>query len=299
MQANPLGVHFMVFGPEWSGDAREPIAGAARECGFDYLEVTALDPVTFDAKGTRRALDNTNMTANLCTAMSFESDISSAEPADVARGEDHLNRCLDIASEVGAQWLVGVTYGAWGRYSQGPTRAGYENCSAVLRKVCARGADMGISIGMEVLNRFENNFLNTTSQARSLIADVGVDNLYVQLDSYHAHLEESGQTEAVIGCGGKLGYLHVGESHRGRLGTGSVDFDALFRGVAGVDFAGPITFEAFSAHLVGPEGAKALCVWRDQWSDSAEFASHARQFITNKLTTARSAISSQFDDNRR
>ncbi len=33
-------------------------------------------------------------------------------------------------------------------------------------------------------------------------------------DTYHMHIEESGFEAAVRLCGSKLGYVHIGESHR-------------------------------------------------------------------------------------
>lgn len=36
---------------------------------------------------------------------------------------------------------------------------------------------------------------------------------------------------------------------RGYLGTGSVDFTGLFRGLAAIRYSGPITFESFSSEV--------------------------------------------------
>ena len=73
--------------------------------------------------------------------------------------------------------------------------------------------------------------------------------------------------------GGKLGviaryvgacrYIHIGESHRGYLGTGCVDFGGLFRGLAQMGYEGPLTFESFSSAVVSPSLSTTLCVWRD------------------------------------
>ena len=43
------------------------------------------------------------------------------------------------------------------------------------------------------------------------------------------HIEEAGLAQAVETAGPHLGYVHIGESHRGDLGTGNVDFPQLFR----------------------------------------------------------------------
>lgn len=58
-------------------------------------------------------------------------------------------------------------------------------------------------------------------------------------------------------------YFHVGESHRGYLGTGSVDWTRMWGGLAAADFKGPITFESFSSAVVSPSLSNTLCVWRD------------------------------------
>ncbi len=63
-----------------------------------------------------------------------------------------------------------------------------------------------------------------------------------------------------VACGR---YVHIGESHRGYLGTGSVDFGALFRALAASDYRGPLTFESFSSAVVSPSLSNTLCVWRN------------------------------------
>jgi D-psicose/D-tagatose/L-ribulose 3-epimerase len=46
------------------------------------------------------------------------------------------------------------------------------------------------------------------------LGEVNHPNAYVHLDTYHMHIEESGFETAVRLCGDKLGYVHLGESHR-------------------------------------------------------------------------------------
>ena len=58
-------------------------------------------------------------------------------------------------------------------------------------------------------------------------------------------------------------YVHVGESHRGYLGTGSVNWDGLWSGLAEMGYDGPITFESFSSAVVSESLSKTLCIWRD------------------------------------
>jgi D-psicose/D-tagatose/L-ribulose 3-epimerase len=286
---NPIGVHFQVYTHAWTADTRKPTLERVKAADFDFVEITTLDPAGFDVEGTRSDLDSFGLDASLSTALSFESDISSDDADAVARGERHLEAAVDAAGALRAAWLVGLTYGAWGNYPAPPTARGRAHCAEVLGRICERAADARVNIGLEVINRYENNFLNTTAQALELVEQVGAPNLAIQLDSFHAQIEEVGQAEAVTGCGGRLGYLHVGENHRGMLGSGSVDFTGLFRRVVESGFEGPIAYEAFSRHVVGEEAATALCVWRDLWRDSDDLGSHARRFISEQLRVARAA----------
>jgi D-psicose/D-tagatose/L-ribulose 3-epimerase len=77
--------------------------------------------------------------------------------------------------------------------------------------------------------------------------------------------------------------------YRGYLGTGSVDFTGLFRGLAAIDYSGPITFESFSSEVVSEDLSNTLCVWRNMWSDSHDLAVQARAFIDSQWAAARIA----------
>lgn len=74
-------------------------------------------------------------------------------------------------------------------------------------------------------------------------------------------------------------YVHIGESHRGYLGTGSVDFDGLFKALAAANYRGPLTFESFSSSVVSRSLTDNLCVWRNLWEDSEDLATHARSYM--------------------
>jgi D-psicose/D-tagatose/L-ribulose 3-epimerase len=109
----------------------------------------------------------------------------------------------------------------------------------------------------------------------------------VHLDVYHANIEEGDVARPVRLAGDRLGYVHVGESHRGYLGSGTIDFAAFFRALVHAGYTGPITFESFSSAVVSPEFAAALGVWRNLWDDGRDLAAHARTFIADQLHAAR------------
>ena len=108
---------------------------------------------------------------------------------------------------------------------------------------------------------------------------------------YGGSLEEAGFEGAVRAAGSRLGYIHVGESHRGALGTGNVDFRSLFRALTVADYSGPLVYEAFAPAAAGPELAAALSCWRATWSDPDDVAEQANNFMAGEWRAALAARS--------
>jgi D-psicose/D-tagatose/L-ribulose 3-epimerase len=124
--------------------------------------------------------------------------------------------------------------------------------------------------------------MNTSRQAQDFLAQIPGGRVTLHLDTYHMNIEEPDMWQPVLGGRSALSYVHIGESHRGYLGTGSVDFDGFFRALDHIDFSGPIVFESFSSAIVDPTMTSALAIWRNLWDDPADLAAHANRFIRNK-----------------
>lgn len=281
--ANPLGVHALVWVAGWSEpEARRAIA-RTHEAGFDLIEIPLLDPRSVDAAMTRRLLDESGVGATCSLGLPFEADVSNADPGVAARGEALLADAIDVTAAVGARFLGGVVYSAMGKYLEPPTQRGRRHAVDALRRAAERAARRDVAIGIEAVNRYESNLVNTADQALALVEDVGAENVVVHLDSYHMNIEESDLAEPVRRCGARLGYVHVGESDRGYLGRGTVDFGQLFRALADIGYPGPIVFESFSTVVVSPAFATALAIWRDPWQDGLDVARSARAFVETQL----------------
>jgi D-psicose/D-tagatose/L-ribulose 3-epimerase len=283
---NPLGVHALVWVGGWSeAEARRAVAATAA-AGFDLLEIPLLDPATVDARLTRKLLDEYGIKAACSLGLSFDADISSPD-ADIARrGRELLAAALDVTRDVGASHLTGVIYSALGKYPGPPTPEGRARCVESLAWLAERAAADGITLGVEVVNRYESNLLNTAEQALALIDEVGASNLMVHLDTYHMNIEERDFANPVELCGPRLGYVHVGESNRGYLGSGTVDFEQFFAALHTVDYEGTITFESFSSAVVSPSLSNTLAVWRNLWDDGEDLARAARRFVRDGLGAA-------------
>src|SRR6476620_10516759 len=121
--------------------------------------------------------------------------------------------------------------------------------------------ELGITLGLEVCNRYETNVINTAADALRLADDIGADNVLIHLDTYHMNIEEDDFVRPVLLVGDRLGYGHIGENHRGYLGSGHLDFAPFFRALDAIDYTGPITFESFSSAVVAQGLSNDLAVW--------------------------------------
>jgi D-psicose/D-tagatose/L-ribulose 3-epimerase len=278
-----IGCHGLV----WTGTFDEHgFAGAVDRtltAGFDLLEIPLLDPYGFDVAGARRALAAQPVSIAASLGLGDDSDISSGEPEKVRAGEQLLGKALDVLSDLGSQYLIGVLYGVLKKYPGPASTAGRASSQDVLGRVSERAASLGITLGLEVVNRYESNLFNTVRGAIAYLDELGDPRIKLHVDTYHMNIEESDLFSPVLDAGDRLGYVHIGESHRGYLGSGTVDFDSFFRALKLIGYDGPITFESFSTAVVDETLSRSLAVWRNLWDDSDDLGAHANAFIRNKI----------------
>ena len=57
--------------------------------------------------------------------------------------------------------------------------------------------------------------------------EIDEPNVFVHADTYHMNIEETDFRSPILLCSDRLGYVHIGESNRGYLGAGTIDFKML------------------------------------------------------------------------
>ena len=218
--------------------------------------------------------------------LAVDADINHDDSEIAKRGEARLMDALNVVEQLGGDYLGGVIFSALGKYKFPPTKKARDNAVAALKRLAIAAQAKGITLGLEPVNRYESNLLNTGSQALEMIKDIGEPNVVVHLDIYHMNIEEQDLVSPVLEAGNKLGYVHIGASHRGPLGTGNIDFDSFFGALAKIGYKGTITFESFSSTVVAPDLSSTLGIWRNLWTDNKSMAKSAREYIENKIVAA-------------
>ena len=220
--------------------------------------------------------------------LSFDADINNEDSEIAARGEARLMDALTVVERLGGDYLGGVVFSALGKYPKPTTPKAIENATNALRRLAQEAAKRGITVGLEPVNRYESNLINTGQQALDMIKNIGEKNVVVHLDVYHMNIEEQDLVSPVLAAGSQLGYVHIGASHRGPLGTGNIDFDSFFGALAKIGYKGTITFESFSSAVVSPDLSSTLGIWRNLWTDNKSMAKSAREYMEAKIIAAHS-----------
>jgi D-psicose/D-tagatose/L-ribulose 3-epimerase len=281
-----LGIHSFVWTGGQTQDGLEMALEKSAEHGYRMIEFAYLRPEKFDLDRLSKKAQELDIEIVVTMGLPAEADVSSEDVAAVARGKAMLSDAVKGVRDIGGIRLGGILYSMHGKYNRLPTRRGWMNSAEAIAATADVAKDCGVQIVLEIVNRFESNLLNTTAQGLKFLKDTGRDDVYLHLDSFHMNIEEADPAAAIRLAGDKLVYYHIGENYRGYLGTGTVDFEAVFAALVDIDYDRDIVFESFSSAIVD-EGLSLACgIWRDTWTDNDPLAAHAKTFIEMKWDEA-------------
>jgi D-psicose/D-tagatose/L-ribulose 3-epimerase len=284
---NPLGVHALVWAGDLTPASTRLVMRQTRKAGFDLIELSLHGSEVMDPGLTRDLLQEHGLRVGCSRGLTLEADISSDDPACVARGVALLEQGVSTTAALGGHYFGGILYGAMAKYLRPLSATGRQHAVDALKQLADFALKKDVTLGLEVVNRYESNHLNTALQALEMLDKLNAPNVVVHLDTYHMNIEECDFMQPVLACGPRLGYVHIGESNRGYLGSGNIDFAQFFKALARIDYRGVVTFESFSSTVVNPDLSNTLAIWRNLWDDGMDLAIHAREFIAGGLHAAR------------
>ncbi|TJV72094.1 MAG: sugar phosphate isomerase/epimerase [Mesorhizobium sp.] len=282
-----IGIHSFVWSASSAQADLERTLANTKEAGFDLIEFSYLDPADVDIGRLAKSIADLGLGVAISIGLPADGDISSPDKAVAARGVEILNRTVALTRDLGGQKVGGILSTSHGLQTEAPTRDQWNRSAGTLAQVAETAKAAGVTLNLEIVNRFESNMLNTAAQGLAFIEDTGSDNIFLHLDTFHMNIEEADVGLAIRHAAKKIGYVHIGESHRGFLGTGSIDFAAIFDALTAIGYSDDLSFESFSSEIVDENLSRKTAIWRNLWTDNMELARHARRFIAVGLETAR------------
>ncbi|MCL4554472.1 MAG: sugar phosphate isomerase/epimerase [Actinobacteria bacterium] len=252
-----IGAHAFLWIDEWTTEKGNQAIDRAAAAGCDFIEIPLLRPREFDAASHRKALRDAGIGATASLILPPNAHM----PEEPERARQFLIEAMDQLGEVGGSYLCGcIAYHLGKLTGRPPTNVERQTVVETLRLVADDAKSRGITLGFECCNRYETYMYNVLADGREAITAIGADNIELHADTYHMNIEEEGFYKPLVESAGVLGYIHMSESHRGMVGTGTINWDEVFRGLADARYTGPLVLEAFVA--TNPDLAAATCMWR-------------------------------------
>lgn len=269
---------FLWVSPFTSGSFE--LAYKIKEMGFDIIEVAVEKKELIDWGKLKEIVKETGLQITVSGAFGPERDISSHDPAIRANGLKYITDCIEIAHDMGSPIFGGPIYSAVGktRFTTDEQKKRERAwCIENLLKVGKAAEDHGIIVGLEPLNRFETDMVNTAEQGISLVKEVDSPNIRIQLDTFHCNIEEKNIPDTIRKVGKDLlCHIQANESDRGTPGTGNLDWIGIKDALTEIGYDKAIIIETFGE--VSEEIAKAASIWRPLANSSDELATEGLAF---------------------
>ncbi len=251
------GAHAFVWIGDWTTESGNHAIAEAGKKGFDFLEIPMLKPDTFNAASHKKALKEAGISSTVSLVLPRDKHM----PHEPEKALEFLTKVLDQMERLECSYLGGcIGYSLGTLTGKPPTQEEKQNVIDTLGKLAQDAKSRGINLALEACNRYETYMYNTLEDTRDTIKATGADNLSLHADTYHMNIEEEGFYKPIMATADVLDYIHMSESHRGLVGTGTVNWDEVWRGLKDAGFKGKLVLESFAA--INPELAAATCLWR-------------------------------------
>lgn len=132
---------------------------------------------------------------------------------------------------------------------------------ASVQKIGQAAREYGISLNIEICNRFEGHILNTAAQGVEFVKAVDMPNVKILLDTFHMNIEEDSFYRAFLTAGNYLGHVHLGENHRRLPGKGHLPWNEIRDGLKAISYQGGMVMEPLVN--AGDELGDCCRIWRD------------------------------------
>ena len=259
------GIYYAYWEKQWGGEYI-PYVERVAGLGFDILEISCaslIDMSDQQIEELRFASENYGITLTGGYGPKASENIASDDAAVVANALNFWNKTFRVLEKLDIRMVGGGLYSYWPvDYSKKIDKeADLARSIAGVRKMADMAADCGLTLGMEVLNRFEGYLLNTAAEGVEFVKAVSCPNVKLMLDTFHMNIEEDSISGAIRTAGKYLGHFHTGECNRRVPGKGRTPWQEIGCALRDIGYDDAVVMEPFV--LMGGQVGSDIKVWRD------------------------------------
>lgn len=282
------GIYYAYWEKEWTGDYFKYI-DKVKELGFDILEISCgafKKDYTTDEQLLRIGEYAKEKGIILTAGYGPQKDENLASPDEAVQKNaiEFFKETLRKLHLMNIHILGGGLYSYWpvDFNSDINKERDFETSVKNMRLIAKYAEEYDITLGMEVLNRFEGYLINTCDECLRYIDAVGNDRVGVMLDTFHMNIEEDNIGEAIRKAGDKLVHFHLGERNRKVPGKGTMPWAEIGQALRDIHYQNAAVMEPFV--LQGGRVGQDIKIWRNLLTDSSEDkldadAKHSCEFV--------------------
>ncbi|MCL5075697.1 MAG: sugar phosphate isomerase/epimerase [Chloroflexi bacterium] len=226
------------------------------QLGYDGLELSLCRSTDIDIAQLSALLRDYNLRVSaIGTGRAYlEDGLSFVDPEQSVREKavGRMKEQIKLASCLGAQVLLGLIRGrlredaSLRKRQRGWARRGIQECASF-------AADLGVTLALEPINRYETNFINTVAESLAFLKEIDRKGIALLMDTFHMNIEEVSFREAILTAGERISYVHFADSNRWAPGCGHLDFTEVARALSEIGYSGFVSAEI----LPKPDDASA------------------------------------------
>ncbi|WP_164985317.1 sugar phosphate isomerase/epimerase family protein [Ammoniphilus sp. CFH 90114] len=228
----------------FKGDLYQSI-DLAKTIGYDAIEWHINDPNEVDGEQLKAYCDRMGFSISaFVTGMGYTLDrLSLIDDSDEGRAKavQRLKACIDLAEQLECMVIIGYMRGNIPDLEVSSKYKQYLVDS--LTQLTDYAQEKGVVLAIEVINRYEVNYLNTIEETAKLIEEVGSEFLKIHIDTFHMNIEETDFVESILSCQDQLGYVHVADSNRRAPGMGHINFASIIEVLKQIGYDGYVSLE--------------------------------------------------------
>lgn len=212
---------------------------AAKKAGFDAVEChVPYDTPPADVKAALAATGMTMVGINTIRGKEGDNGLS-ALPGREDEARAAIDQAVNYAAAIGTP-NIHVMAG----FAQGDVA--HRTFTSNLAYACTQAAPHGITILIEPLNRYDapGYFLQTATQAKAIIDEVGLPNLKLMFDCYHLQIMGGDICRSLNDLMPIIGHVQfAGVPARNEPDGGELNYRHIFKHLDELGYAGPLGAE--------------------------------------------------------
>lgn len=270
---NKIGMNLLLWGTEIN-ESLFPTLEQIKNAGYDGVEIPIFDTNPNHWESWRKKLDELKLDRVAVTINGPDHNQISTDPVSRKKTLERNKQALECAAVLGSTLLTGPFHSALGVFSGTKVNDDEKKWAKEnLYTLSEYANNLGITLGLEYLNRFESYLVSCTDELIALVDEINHPACKMMFDTFHANIEEKNMADAIEKMGDRLVHVQLSENDRATLGQGHINFPEILQALSKINYQGMISIEAFSTKL------SAANIWRKMFESEMQLVNDSINYL--------------------